>query len=138
MDELYETNYLKIVFDEEIQGLIITWIGFTSSENFKSGVDKIVSIMAERNIAKTITDLTEHRVIGAEDQTYAANTSIEFDRTHWKVKRAIITPKDVFTRFGIKQVNAQVAKTESQERRFFATIEEAKLWLNEEQSESDN
>jgi hypothetical protein len=126
---LYETEHLLIELDDEISGLIITWRGFTSSDEFRAGVDKIVALMAEHNIKRTITDLTEHRVISTEDQDYAAHASLNFTREHWEVKRALITPKDVFTRFGIKQVNAQIAKEEQQIRQFFATLEEAKVWI---------
>ncbi|MCU0448132.1 MAG: hypothetical protein MUE85_24795 [Microscillaceae bacterium] len=129
---LYETEHLKIELDDEISAMIVTWRGFTSSEEFRAGVDKILALMAEHDVKRTITDLSEHRVISTEDQDYAAHASLHFTRDHWQVKRALITPKDVFTRFGIKQVNAQIAKEEQQNRQFFATMEEARVWITME------
>jgi hemerythrin-like domain-containing protein len=134
---LLDKPYLKIELDDSIPGLIITWRGFTTSEEFRQGADIIATLMAEHKITKTITDLTDHRVISTEDQEYAAKVSINFSRNYWSVKRALITPKDVFTRFGAKQVNAHVAKEEQQERRFFASLEEALEWIkNDNQDEN--
>jgi hypothetical protein len=129
MQELYHSDHLNIELEDTIPCLLITWKGFTSSEVFRAGVDKILALMEEYQIHKTITDLTNHRVIGIEDQDYAAKKSLEFDRTHWAVKRALIRPKDVFTRFGIKNVNQMVEKENHQDRQFFENIEEAIAWL---------
>lgn len=131
MEMLFEKPYLTIVLDEELQAIIVTWKGFTPSQDFRAGIDKIFELMAAHKIKKSITDLVEHRVIGAEDQEYAAKRSVEFTRQYWQVKRALITPKDVFARFGIKQVNQQVAKEEQQERQFFLTMEDAREWIKQ-------
>ena len=131
MEMLFEKPYLTIVLDEELQAIIVTWKGFTPSQDFRAGIDKIFELMAAHQIKKSITDLVEHRVIGAEDQEYAAKRSVEFTRQYWQVKRALITPKDVFARFGIKQVNQQVAKEEQQERQFFLTMEDAREWIKQ-------
>ncbi|TAE74352.1 MAG: hypothetical protein EAZ85_04780 [Bacteroidetes bacterium] len=128
---LYETNYLKIIHNSEHNFLFISWIGFTSSQEFRDGINHIFDLMNQHQIKKTITDITEHKVISTEDQEYAAKLSIDFSRNFWDVKRALIPPKDVFARFSIKQVNAQVAKQEAQERRFFINYEEAFEWIIE-------
>ncbi len=129
MEILFEKPYLTIALDRELEALIVTWKGFTPSQDFRAGIDKVFEFMTLHNIKKSMTDLVEHRVIGAEDQEYAAKRSVEFTRQYWEVKRALITPKDVFARFGIKQVNQQVAKEEQQDRQFFLTHEDARAWL---------
>jgi hypothetical protein len=125
---LYETPYLKIDLDDTLPGLLITWTGYTSSEHFRSGIDKIVELMEVHKITKTITDVTEHLVIGMEDQEYAVQISTRFSKEKWAVIRAIITPKDVFARFGIKQVSQAVKGQTEQNRRFFNNLEDAKTW----------
>ncbi|TAE14435.1 MAG: hypothetical protein EAZ95_09920 [Bacteroidetes bacterium] len=110
----------------------ITWKGFTPSHDFRAGIDKVFELMAEHSIKKTLTDLVEHRVIGAEDQEYAAKRSVEFSNQYWQVKRALITPKDVFARFSVKQVNQKVAQEESQDRQLFLNQEDALAWLQSE------
>jgi hypothetical protein len=132
MDILFEKPYLTVVLDTDIEGLVITWKGFTPSQDFRAGIDKIFELMAEHSIKKTLTDLVEHRVIGAEDQEYAAKRSVEFTHQYWQVKRALITPKDVFARFGVKQVNQKVAQEEQQDRQLFLTHEDAREWLRAE------
>jgi hypothetical protein len=132
MEILFEKPYLTIALDADIQGLVITWKGFTPSQDFRAGIDKIFELMAEHHIKKTLTDLVEHRVIGAEDQEYAAKRSVEFTNQFWQVKRALITPKDVFARFGVKQVNQKVAQEEQQDRQLFLTHEDAREWLKSE------
>ncbi len=129
---LYETNYLKIIHNSEHNFLFISWIGFTSSQEFRDGIDHIFTLMIENQVRKTITDITEHKVISTEDQEYAARLSVDFSRKYWDAKRALIPPKDVFARFSIKQVNAQVAKQQAQERRFFENYEDAFEWIIEE------
>ncbi len=132
MDELlYETQYLTIAYNAEIPTLIVKWTGFTSSQQFRDGIDKIFAYMAEKNITSTITDISEHKVIATEDQEYAAKRSVEYTQQYGVVKRALITPQDAFARFSIKQVNAQVSKQDNQDRRFFGSIEDAKEWLLE-------
>lgn len=126
---LFEKPYLTIALDRQAEALVVVWKGFTPSQDFRAGIDKIFELMALHKVKKSITDLVEHRVIGAEDQEYAAKRSVEFSRQYWEVKRALITPKDVFARFGIKQVNQQVAKEDAQERQFFLTLEDAKAWI---------
>jgi|GEM_PF-7043248 len=129
LEMLYEKSYLTIALDREIEALVVTWKGFTLSVDFRAGIDKVFEFMAEHKVKKSMTDLVEHRVISSEDQEYAAKRSVEFTRQFWEVKRALITPKDVFARFGIKQVNQQVAKEIPQDREFFLTREDAKAWL---------
>lgn len=129
---VYETKYLKIIHNTEFNFLYINWIGFTSSQEFRDGIDHIFTLMIEHEIKKTITDITEHKVISTDDQEYAATLSVDFSRKYWQVKRALIPPKDIFARFSIKQVNAQVAKQEAQERRFFADYDEALEWIKED------
>lgn len=126
---LYETPYLKIDLDDTLPGLVITWVGFTNSEQFRSGIDKIVELMEAHKITKTITDVTDHRVIGMEDQEYAIQASTKFSKEKWPVIRAIITPKDVFARFGVKQVSQAVKQQAEQDRRFFSNLEEAETWI---------
>jgi Zn-dependent M32 family carboxypeptidase len=130
---LYQTPYLQIILHQDKDFLHVIWNGFTSSQEFRAGIDKIFQLMIEHKVKKTITDIAEHKVISSEDQEYAAKMSIEFSRNYWDVKRAIITPKDVSTRFSIKQVNAQVAKEEHQERRFFAEFADALEWILDEE-----
>ncbi len=65
-------------------------------------------------------------MIGLEDQEYAIQASTKFSKEFWEVSRAIITPKDVFARFGIKQVSQSVIKQIGQQRKFFNNLEEAK------------
>lgn len=129
MELLYEKPYLTVSLDHEIETLVVVWKGFTPSHEFRAGIDKIFELMAQLKIKKTLTDLVEHRVIGADDQEYAAKRSVDFSHQYWNVKRALITPKDVFARFGIKQVNQKVAKEETQDRELFLTYEDARAWL---------
>ncbi len=132
MDELlHETPYLSISYNADIPTLIVKWVGFTSSQQFRDGIDKVFEFMAEKKITSTITDISEHKVISTEDQEYAATRSVEYTQQFGNVKRALITPQDVFARFSIKQVNAQVSKQDNQDRRFFGSIEDAKEWLLE-------
>jgi hypothetical protein len=63
-----------------------------------------------------------------EDQEYAVQISTRFSKEKWAVIRAIITPKDVFARFGIKQVSQAVKGQTEQNRRFFNNLEDAKTW----------
>ncbi len=126
---LYETPYLKIDLDDSLPGLLITWTGYTVSEQFRSGIDKIVELMEAHKITKTVTDVTEHRVIGMDDQEYAVQISTKFSQEKWPVARAIITPKDVFARFGVKQVSQAVGQQTEQDRKFFNNLEEAKDWI---------
>lgn len=128
---LYETPYLHIIYNNEIPTLIVKWIGFTSSQQFRDGIDKVFECMADKKITSTITDISQHKVISTEDQEYAATRSVQYTQEYGEVKRAIITPQDVFARFSIKQVNAQVSKQDNQDRRFFGTIDDAKEWLLE-------
>lgn len=129
---LYEASYLKIELDETLECMFVTWTGYTASEQFRAGVDKIIELMAEYKVTKSITDVTEHRVIGLEDQEYAIQASTKFSEDFWEVKRAIITPKDVFARFGIKQVSQTVIQQTGQQRKFFNNLEEAKNWIREQ------
>jgi hypothetical protein len=132
METLFEKPYLHIVLDKTNEIMLITWKGFTPSHDFRTGIDKVFELMAEHSIKKTLTDLVEHRVIGAEDQEYAAKRSVEFTHQFWQVKRALITPKDVFARFSIKQVNQKVAQEETQDRQLFLNEEDALAWLQSE------
>ncbi len=125
---LYQTNYLSIEYDDSVPYLYITWKGYTSSEEFRAGLDRIFQTMLDKKISKTLTDIREHKVIGIEDQEYASKRSIEFDKNNWKVARALIIPKDVFARFAIKNVNNATIQ-EGQERKMFSEVDDAKEWL---------
>lgn len=125
---IYNTSYLMIEYDELLPCLMVTWKGYTSSEDFRNGLDRIFQAMQEYKVDKTLTDIREHKVIGIEDQNYAAAKSIEFDKTYWNVRRALIIPQDVFAKFAIKNVN-NATMEQGQEREMFTNIEDAKDWL---------
>ncbi|TAD89686.1 MAG: hypothetical protein EAY75_04880 [Bacteroidetes bacterium] len=129
MELLHEKPYLTILLDQEAGVLEVVWKGFTPSHEFRAGIDKIFEFMAQYHVKKTLTDLVEHRVISAEDQEYAVKRSVDFTHQYWNVKRALVTPKDVFARFGIKQVNQKIAQEEAQDRQLFLNYEDAKAWL---------
>lgn len=127
---LLNEKYLNVSLDQNNGILHVKWTGFTSSQEFRQGIDQVFSLMAEHKIQKTLTDVSEHKVISTEDQDYATRRSVEFTRNYWSVKRALITPKDVFARFGLKQVNNKVAKEDQQERQVFDNEDSALEWLN--------
>ncbi|TAF68121.1 MAG: hypothetical protein EAZ55_00805 [Cytophagales bacterium] len=129
---LYENPNLSITYHAEIPCLVIVWRGFTNSQVFREGLEKIFQHMVETKVRKTLTDIREHKGIGIDDQNFAAQKSVEFDQTHWKVKRALIMPKDVFARFAVKNVNAAVNQQDHQDRQMFGDYDSAIAWLKGE------
>jgi len=125
---LHQTPYLTIEFQEDI--LFVTWRGFTESNAFREGIQNVFKCMEEHQITKKLTDISEHQSVSMEDQEYATQVSLDFSKkTDLKVKRALITPKNVFARFAVRNVNNNVQKFEEQERKMFDNQEEALHWL---------
>lgn len=128
---LYETKQLKIESNEDFGGLLITWRGFSRSDEFREGIEKTYEIILERNIHKTLTDISEHQGITPADQEYVIQRSLEFSQTYGELKRAIIIPKDVFAKFAMKNVNQKIIEADNQLRKTFDNIEDAIAWLKE-------
>lgn len=57
---LYQTKQLIIEDNEDFEGLVITWKGFSRSDEFRKGIEKTYEVIQERDIRKTLTDISEH------------------------------------------------------------------------------
>ncbi len=49
---LHELPYLKIELDKAFACLMVTWTGYTTSEQFRAGVDKIIELMGNTRLLK--------------------------------------------------------------------------------------
>lgn len=129
---LLNTPHYTVKHIPEQNALLAVWNGYTSDRVYMNAIDRIISLMVEHNINKTLHDISKHKGISPKSQKYAAKRSIEFNRNYWSVKRAIVLPPnhDIFSKFAVKNfVNEAKKQDTSQDREFFPSLEDALSWL---------
>jgi hypothetical protein len=128
---LHDFKYLKIeVKDAPLKHLVTTWIGHSTKDEFLKGIDLILDGMVKNHVRHVLNDIREHKVIGVDSQNEAADKVKKFVMTHGLFKQAMLSPKDVFIKFGSKNFDKKIQDSVKDEiNQFFDTEEQALKWL---------
>jgi hypothetical protein len=129
---LHDIKYLKIdLRDMPLKHLVTTWNGHTTKDEFLKGIDLILDTLQKQKLRHILNDIREHKVIGVDSQTEAAEKVKTYVMKHGVFKQAMLLSKDVFIKFGSQNFDRKVQNSVKDEiNQFFDTEEQAMTWLS--------
>ena len=123
-----KTSILNIYFDEELNLVIMEWKGYSTSIQFRQGIELMLKFMVLNNCSNVLANIREMVLIGVDDQKWLYENfflkAIKFGFN----KIAIITPESYFNKIGLENVSNKIDKKKLKIN-FFDDVEEAKEWL---------
>lgn len=131
---IHDLKYLTIDFnDQPIPHLRTTWKGYSNKVDFLNGIDLILTSLKKNNLKLILNDIRDQQVVGVESQTEAAEKVKQFVMSNGIFKQAMLSPKDIFLKFGSQNFDKKVQNHVKDEiNRFFDKEEDAMAWLLEQ------
>ncbi len=134
MKTVKEFPYLLIIWDDEINSLILQWRGGFSGRNIREGLEAgLEEYKKHLPQAHWIGDTTNIGVIGLDDQTWIEKEWYpKFLATRVKFM-AVVQPSSAVSRLSINNVISRVLGTKLTVFNC-ATLEEARQWIKKQKS----
>lgn len=126
----YDSSYLRIVWDESVDCVIMDWKGFVGGERFRSGLLKGLELLVDKNATRWLAVLTEMGSLLKEDQEWSNSEWFPRAAEAGVQKIAIIVPQKVLAQMSVNAIMQKAARS-TIESKHFKNIEEAKSWLAE-------
>lgn len=128
---LHDFKYLKIELRETpLKHVVTTWNGHSTKEEFLKGIDLILEALSKHKVRHILNDIREHKVIGVDSQNEAAEKVKKYVMKNGLFKQAMLSPKDIFIKFGSKNFDKKVQDSVKDEiNQFFDTEDAALKWL---------
>lgn len=132
MDNLYfETDYVKISWDSELQAVFSEWHGYSGggAGKVQTGYAKICELADQHKSKKWLSDVRKLKVIDPADQDWVTHIG------HNSMVKAgiryvgIVVPQSAIASSSLNRVLNRVGDVDL-EFTNHATLEEAKAWLN--------
>lgn len=131
MDTYFETDYLKISWNYQLQAVSSEWHGYSggSTGKVQTGYTKVAELAAKYKSKKWLSDIRNLRVIALADQEWIAQTG------HSLLVKAgiryvgIVLPQSAVATLSLHRVLSQVGAI-NLEFGSYETIVETEMWLN--------
>jgi hypothetical protein len=128
---LLERKHLTIdLYDEPVRHLATTWVGYSTRNDFLSGIDTITGIMLEQNIRHVLNDIRRQQAVGIESQGIAAARILRYIETYGTFRQAMIITDDVYIKFAAMNFDNRIRNQGNCDvNRFFSTPQDGLSWL---------
>lgn len=123
--KLWESQILRIDFDENTKVLTQTWKGFGSSELFREGIDKTVQLFIEKKAAYILADSSKGAIVKKEDTDYAAQKAVQLVKSGIKAQ-AFVLPANAFVKASVTNFANSASAFKIQ---YFDNLKMANDWL---------
>jgi hypothetical protein len=124
--KIYQTPTVTLEFDPVKKQLIQKWTGFSSSEVFRTAIDKTVEFSKSNEVKSIISDTLEQAVVKPEDSEYASASMPKLIANGLKAM-AFVMPKNIITKMALDKFDKD---SKSELVGFFPTLVEAKQWVD--------
>lgn len=122
-EEVYSIHY-----DAKLQAVRMTWNGYATSEQFRTGTELMLDTLAANHANKVLADIRAMELIGTNDQHWLENNFVPRAIEKGFRALAIVQPEAYFTKVSVESVSYKV-ENEKLTISFFKTPEEAEQFL---------
>jgi hypothetical protein len=122
-----ENTYI-ITYNSNIDCVVMTWTGYSTSEQFRTGTELMLEALTKHKSSKVLADIREMDIIGIDDQHWLENNFIPRAISNGFRSLAIVQPKAYFNKIAVESVSYKV-DMEKLTISFFEDVEEAIKWL---------
>ncbi|TAF63372.1 MAG: hypothetical protein EAZ55_13855 [Cytophagales bacterium] len=119
-------TFLEVEYDETVPCVVMHWLGFSSTEDLKKGMEEGLHLLQEKKLSKWIADASK-----MEGGFTEANDWLEQDWTPRAIKAglmhvAFVQSPDLFNEFSTQEYAERNADLENPH---FTSLEVAKQWI---------
>ena len=116
----------SIYYDELIDAVCLTLIGFVESANYRALLNKSIELLAQCKTCKLLSDTSQMEVIAIEDQDWSENDWAKRAIAAGLKYNAIVLSMDILSKLSIEYItnHAKVVNV-----KYFDNVADAKTWL---------
>jgi len=128
MTYFFDRNYCKIYFDEVSGAVVLKWIGYAESDQFRKACDQSLELLKKMKTKFMIADNSEGKAVTIDDQNWLVEDW--FPRAFIEGYRisAVVSTTDIFRDMGIKNIVSQLDLTKFTAE-YFNNFEDAQEWI---------
>ncbi len=126
----YEEPYVSIRWISAARRVEVEWKAWANAAEFRAALEAALGAVREHHASKLLVDFLHAKVFAEEVQKWLAEDWIPRARAAGLSWTALVLPKSELIKFNIESALAK-AQSVHDKVRFFATIEQAVSWLNE-------
>lgn len=130
MEPIFENEFAKLTYEEDLQILTITWTNKkTSFEEYKKPFNAALEFMSKKNVKNYISDIRDQGIIPPEFRKWLQETAMP-EAAKAGLKRIVgVANVNIFKQYYINHV-FQSAKKFGIPFKMFNNIDEAKKWFS--------
>jgi hypothetical protein len=133
----YETEAIRVSYDEELQLGKGEWKGFVSSDIYRSTALHLLEFVTEHRIMRWLSDRSQMKAIRQQDQQWMAEEFIPKIIDSPLRRMANVLSPDVFKNMDMEQIIRRRSSLGNIAFRDFETVAEAMEWLQRPFEEED-
>jgi hypothetical protein len=117
-----------IYFDGDLNAVVMEWIGYSTSAQFREGTELMLQTLLEHKCSKVLAIIKDMTIIGMEDQQWLEKKFLPRAIQAGFKAIAMIKPANYFNKVAVESVSYKVDK-DKLTINFFEYIGEAREWL---------
>lgn len=122
----FDSSYLTVSWDSEIDCVYVVWKAYVEGENFRYGLEQGLGLLKEKHSSKWLADLRKLRVVKLADQDWMVSEWLPRAQKAGLKWTATIMPSDILAQMSVSRVKA---KAEDNGAAYFDKLEDARQWL---------
>lgn len=127
----FEQPYLTIEIDSEKKLMQLNWIGFATSEDYRTGLETALQLSRTHGVKKWLSNLKDMKAIRQAEQDWTVQSWFPlFNHTHLD-KWAIVFADDMFNQMATSSMISKMRPTLLFPVEYFQDINTAKNWLDQ-------
>jgi len=113
MKEVFKTDYVEIVFDEDAKVLMVTWskANFTS-EQYRDVWERSIQVGKDNDVLYYLSDIINQKVVTPEDRTWFEENAIERAIATGLTKGGIVLGANPFKRYYFNNIMKKIGGTD--------------------------
>ncbi|NJP04710.1 MAG: hypothetical protein HC837_03290 [Chloroflexaceae bacterium] len=124
----FDTSYLCIRWDSEINSVLMEWKSFVFGNDFRQGLNKGLELAREKRASRWLADLRKLGVVSQEDQQWSNQDWFPRALAQGIRSMAIVVPENVVAKWSVERI-MQKAEEQPLVVTYLASVEEARQWL---------
>ena len=124
---IYNEKVLQLSYEEELGAVIMEWIGFSSSLEFRTANEAVLQLLKERNTKKILADVRHMKIISLSDQQWLYQDWLPRTIKAGLEYVAFIESEDFFNRLTVDHVVQKI--NDQLTIKYFNTKLGAKNWI---------
>lgn len=127
----YETDIIRVSYDEELQMGLGEWKGFASGNDIRSSALRSLEFVNEYGVTRWLSDRRKMRAIRQQDQQWTVEEFIPKMLESPLRRMATIVSEDIFNKMAIEQILKRSGGLGEIALREFDNMADALEWLQQ-------